>query len=199
MFTSRETHGRIYRRVVAAAAIVFVSIAAPVTIAQAATPDRFRFDDSGDFVQEDFCGDQTVRWEFHVWGSGVGRIAGRERAVHYTVTAHGDATITNLATGKAFTLTWEDQSQDMRVLDNGDGTLSLFGNSGGAERTRGPDGQLLNVKRGLTQWMVLIDHGGTPTDPSDDEFISLTFLGGPGPHETPSYPEFCDAFRALTG
>jgi hypothetical protein len=45
-----------------------------------------------------------------------------------------------------------------------------------AERTYGPDHPLLDVHSGLTTWVVVIDYNGTLLDPSDDKFVSLTFL-----------------------
>ena len=124
----------------------------------------------------------------------MGRLSGPGRQLRYTVTHHGHSTYTNLATGRTFTLAWNYVDQDQRVADNGDGTVSIFGHSPGSERVRGPDGKLLDVKAGLTKWMVVVDRGGTPTDASDDTFISITFLSGPD-----VYADFCDDFRALTG
>ena len=66
------------------------------------------------------------------------------------MTHHGEATYTNLATGRKFTLAWTYIDQDKRVTYNRDGTLSILGNSPGSERVRGPDGKLLDVKAGLS-------------------------------------------------
>ena len=180
------------RILLVSATLVFAGIATSMSAAQAKPVDRWTFDDQQEFVEEGFCGDQTVHIETGQSGGGVGRVKGRDRDVVYTVRFHGEATITNLATGRAFYLEWDYIDQEARVTYNGDGTNSVFGNSAGSERTRGPDGQLLDTKSGLTKWMVLLDDGGTPRDPSDDEFIDITFFSGP------RYEAFCDDFIALT-
>lgn len=45
----------------------------------------------------------------------------------------------------------------------------------GNEKWYGPDGKVLFRNPGQVRFEILIDHGGTPGDPSDDEF--LEFLG----------------------
>ena len=39
----------------------------------------------------------------------------------------------------------------------------------------GEDGKVIARNPGQVRFEILVDHGGTPTDPSDDEF--LEFLG----------------------
>jgi hypothetical protein len=181
------------RRTLLVSASLVLAMAIPTTSAQAKPTDQFRFADHDSYVLGDFCGDIPVRVEFSERGSGVGRFAGRGRQLRYTVTHHGAATYTNLDTGRAFTFAWNYIDQDKRVTDNGDGTLSILGNSPGSERVKGPDGKLLDVKAGLFRWVVVLEDEGTPTDPSDDTFVSITFLSGPD-----VYTELCDDFRALT-
>jgi hypothetical protein len=82
---------------------------------------------------------------------------------------------TNVANGN--TATEEDTvlSKDLRVTDNGDGTLTILGLATGNGVAYGPDGKAIARDPGQTRFEVLIDNGGTPSDPSDDEF--LEFLG----------------------
>jgi hypothetical protein len=61
------------------------------------------------------------------------------------------------------------------VTDNGDGTLTLLILSTFNSVLYGPDGKAIARDPGQARFEVLIDHGGTPTDPSDDEFFE--FLG----------------------
>ena len=63
----------------------------------------------------------------------------------------------------------------MRVTDNGDGTLTILVLSTGNVVLYGEDGKAIARNPGQIRFEILIDHGGTPTDPSDDEF--LAFLG----------------------
>jgi hypothetical protein len=65
-------------------------------------------------------------------------------------------------------------NKDLKVTDNGDGTLTIPGMGAGMSKYLGPDGFLF-LDAGQFRFEVLIDHGGTPTDPSDDEEIEGTF------------------------
>lgn len=182
------------RRIVLVSVLAALGVAMPTPTASADPADQFRFADDGSYVLDDFCGDIPTAVEFTERGSGIGHLSGRGRELRYTVDHHGDATYTNVATGRGFTFSWNYLDQDKRVTDNGDGTLSIFGNSPGSEQVRGPDGKLLDVKAGLFRWVIVLDDGGTPSDPSDDTFVSITFLSGPD-----IYSGLCDDFRALTG
>jgi hypothetical protein len=83
--------------------------------------------------------------------------------------------LTSLANGKSVTQVSRDIDQDMLVTDNGDGTLTILAKSVGVDVLYSSDGEVLARNPGQTRVEVLIDHGGTPSDPSDDEF--LEFLG----------------------
>ena len=55
---------------------------------------------------DDYCGDLHVRIDVHDQGHFVSRPTGPNRCPRSTATHHGGVTITNLATDKAFTVTW---------------------------------------------------------------------------------------------
>jgi hypothetical protein len=61
--------------------------------------------------------------------------------------------------------------KDLRVTDNGDGTLTILILATGNSVLYGEDGKVIARNPGQTRFEILVDHGGTPTDPSDDEFI----------------------------
>jgi hypothetical protein len=65
--------------------------------------------------------------------------------------------------------------KDLRVTDNGDGTLTVLVVATGNAVVYREDGKAIARNPGQTRFEILVDHGGTPTDPSDDEF--LAFLG----------------------
>jgi hypothetical protein len=173
-----------------AAGTVFAAIGGAVTTAQARPTEHFKVYDAFSYVTEQ-CGLQ-VGVDGHESGALNGRVVGNG-TLRYTVTHHGESTWTNLATGRAFTFIWNYLDQDLRVTDNGDGTLTIFGHSPGSERTYGPDGKLLDNKSGLFTWLTTIDYGGTLLDPSDDVFLGIKFLSGPA-----VYGNLCKDFRALT-
>ena len=83
------------------------------------------------------------------------------------------STVTNLSNGKVLTTTVRASAMDTSVVDNGDGTLTITGKFVGTSVGQFPTVTFRDS--GLVMSQFLIDHGGTPGDPSDDEFIA--FLG----------------------
>ena len=61
------------------------------------------------------------------------------------------------------------RDKDQRVTDNGDGTLTILVLATGNSTLYGPDGKAIARNPGQIRFEFLVDHGGTPTDPSDDE------------------------------
>jgi hypothetical protein len=82
---------------------------------------------------------------------------------------------TNVANGNTVTEQDTVLNKDLRVTDNGDGTLTILVLATGNNVAYGPDGTAIARDPGQTRFEILIDNGGTPSDPSDDEF--LEFLG----------------------
>jgi hypothetical protein len=78
----------------------------------------------------------------------------------------------------------------LKVTDNGDGTLTILVMGTGNSTLYGPEGNAIARDPGQIRFEVLIDHGGTPSDPSDDEF--LEFLGDVKP-STGRSDDFCEA------
>jgi hypothetical protein len=63
----------------------------------------------------------------------------------------------------------------LRITDNGDGTITILVLATGNAVLYGEDGKALARNPGQIRFEILIDTAGTPSDPSDDEF--LAFLG----------------------
>jgi hypothetical protein len=82
---------------------------------------------------------------------------------------------TNLANGKFVTFKGNVTEKDLKVTDNGDGTLTILVLATGNAVLYGMNGKAIARNPGQVRFELLIDHSGTPTDPSDDEF--LEFLG----------------------
>lgn len=175
----------------AAAALGCCGITAPAAFARPIGHEHFV--EHVEYPVDDVCGDLDAAVTFDDRGNLIGRISGNNRLPRYTVKHHYSATWTNPATGKALTFLGGYTDQDLQATDNGDGTLTIVGRTGGSERSYGPDGQLLHVQSGRTDWRVLLDDAGTPTDPSDETVIDFEFLRGE--HGL----DFCSAYPQLTG
>ena len=103
---------------------------------------------------------------------------------------------TNPETGLTYTVVRDRQMKDLRLTDNGDGTLTLVGLSTGALFTYGPDGERLDIRAGLSRETFLVDTKGT-ADPIDDE---LTPVGDPVTAGLDTTTDFCtDFFEATQG
>jgi len=95
-----------------------------------------------------------------------------------------------LPNGHTFVVTFSFASRDLRVTDNGDGTLTILAQSAGNFVASGSHSPIVLRSTGIQRVELRVNHAGTPTDPSDDE--QLEFLGiikGP----TGRTDDFCEA------
>ncbi|MGH9249529.1 MAG: hypothetical protein ACRD0W_08465 [Acidimicrobiales bacterium] len=123
---------------------------------------------------------------------------GPDGLVYFAANVRGVDSWTNLATGKTFTIEGTFLDKDQRVTDNGDGTLIILIKSPGQQKVYGPDSERLFLDSGIFSFEILVDHGGTPTDPSDDEFLAdLGVVKVTGRSDTAGR-DFCEDFREFT-
>ena len=155
------------------AAVLTVGLATSAALARPL--EKVHFHDVTSEVVEDFCGDLTVRIDEDIRGAFLLNAHGPDGLAYGSERARGTQVITNLANDKTFTQIFSVLTKDLKVTDNGDSTLTILVLATGSGKVYGPDGKLLFNDPGQIRFEVLIDHGGTPTDPSDDEF--LEFLG----------------------
>ena len=100
---------------------------------------------------------------------------GSDRLDYFLQHGRRSEVLTNLANGVSVTSLTIVTEKDLRVTDNGDGTLTILILATGNAILYGEDGKAIARNPGQVRFEILVDHGGTPTDPSDDEF--LEFLG----------------------
>ena len=163
------------RRLISVGGMALLLLSLAATAAAAKPLEHEHFTDVSSQVITDFCGDLTVREDVDVSGMFLFNARGRDGIPYATATVHGSVSWTNLANGKTMTQVFNFVDKDLKITDNGDGTLTIRVMSAGGSKVLGPDGKLLFKDSGLIWFEVLIDHGGTLTDASDDEF--LEFLG----------------------
>jgi hypothetical protein len=178
------------------AACAVVASASPVN---AAPLERGSFHDVGSESLEDFCGDLDVIYSFDVSGSFLVIARGPDGLVHFRDSVRGTEVFTNTETGRSYTGVFTIASRNLKVTDNGDGTLTLLIQGSGSQKWYDGDGKLVLRDTGLTRVEILVDHAGTPTDPSDDEF--LEFLGvvkGPTGRNDTEGRDFCEDLILFT-
>jgi hypothetical protein len=124
-----------------------------------------------------FCdvGGFTADLDFTVDGRFMLKSRGPDQLVYYQEHVKVTQVITNVATGESVTEVDTVMTKDQRVTNNGDGTLTLLVLATGNAVVYGPNGKAIARNPGQIRFKLLLDHGGTPRDPSDDEF--LEFLG----------------------
>lgn len=163
--------GRRLAVTIGAASLLLLLVAG---VASARPLENEHFHETSSEVIEDFCGDLTVREDIDVRGHTLVNPRGRDGLPFFHETVRGTFSWTNVANGKTMYQVFTINDKDLKVTDNGDGTLTILVLNTGGFKLFGPAGQRLRDS-GQIRFELLIDHGGTPTDPSDDEF--LEFLG----------------------
>jgi hypothetical protein len=174
------------------AILVLVAAAAAMLAAAAGAGPPFRetIHDEFEFVDENFC-DAGLAVEIAVvLDIRVHAVAhGSDGLVYFLL--HGTETdvLTNLENGRslrAFSLVIE---KDLRVTDNGDGTLTVLILATGNGVLYGENGKAIARNPGQIRIELLIDHGGTPNDPSDDVVLAEELVKG----STGRSDDFCEA------
>jgi hypothetical protein len=100
---------------------------------------------------------------------------GPDGLVYFHANVQVTTVYTNLDNGNTVTEVVNGVDKDLRVTDNGDGTLTILVLSTGNAAVFGPDGKALARNPGQIRFAFDVDHGGTPTDPFDDEEIEGSF------------------------
>lgn len=176
----------------AATALVAGTAAAP---ASAAPLDRGSFHDDTTEVTTDFCGDLTVRYQADVDIHYVFVAHGPDGLAHYTETIHGTETFTNVDTGRSMTHVMNFVSRDLKVTDNGDGTLTIIVLATGNFAVFGENGKAIARNPGQVRFRIVIDHNGTPSNPDDDVELSFEQIKD----STGRSDDFCAAVVAAIG
>jgi hypothetical protein len=191
---SKPRMGRTHSRRFVAVLACCVAVSA-VLAGQASASQIFqeRFHDEGTFVfpEGDFCDVEglTVHDAWNIDGK-ISAVQRGPNGFAY-VLEHFKSTVvyTNQANGKTATLVNKVNAKDLEVTDNGDGTLTLLTLLRGNDVLYGADGKAIGRNPGQSRYEILIDHGGTPNDPSDDEVIDFQRVKG----STGRTDDFCAA------
>ena len=155
-----------------AAAAIAVSLGglAGAAPAAAAPIDSGHFHDTGSELLDHFCGDISLVHTWDITGSYLGRVKGPDGQVYYRDRSSGTHVFINTATGRTYTQTFSTATHDAQITDNGDGTLTIVVQGSGNEKWYA-GGKLVLKNPGNLRWAILVDDGGTPDDPFDDEFL----------------------------
>ena len=179
---------------VLAGGVIALGAAAPVAAGQF---EKGHFHDFGEEVIEGFCGLDEVVHTFDFSGSFTGT-AQRDGLIHFRDHTLGTQSFTNPETGKSYSEAFTFSGHDLSVTDNGDGTLTIIFQGSGTDSWFDGDGKRVLSVSGMFRDELLIDNNGTPSDPSDDEF--LEFVGNVKPYQHNPFigRDFCEDFFLFT-
>lgn len=130
-------------------------------------------------------GDVHVNFTFNLRG-------GPNVFPYYRESVSGTVVFTNLDTGGTYTNVFALNSRDHKIVDNGDGTITITGQNSGNSRWYDTDGRFVLKDTGVLRYAVDIDYNGTPGDASDDQEVpgSFRIVGDTGHNDTAGR-EFC--------
>jgi hypothetical protein len=98
---------------------------------------------------------------------------GRDGLIYFANRLSITETFTNPDNNETVLSTVNAIDKDLRVTDNGDGTLTILILSTGNAVFYDSDGKAIGRNPGQVRIELVVDHGGTPGDPSDDTEISF--------------------------
>jgi hypothetical protein len=177
------------RRLLLAAALLAVLVLAVPALAD---PGRvIKEDVHEEFFNEieAFCEtDMVVESHLVVDGTTTIMPRGRDGLIYFANRLSITETFTNVDNGNFVVSTVNLIDKDLRVTDNGDGTLTILILSTGNAVIYNSDGKAIGRNPGQVRFELVVDHGGTPTDPSDDTEISFEQVKG----STGRTDDFCE-------
>ena len=181
---------------IAPAAVILAAALTYNGSSSAAPPVHETFHDEFSFTDDDFCdAGLTIDGDVVVDGRGMIRARGQEGLIYFGEHIIVEATFTNPDTGAIMTTVEHSLSKDLHVIDNGDGTLSVTVLATGNFTMYAADGTAIGRNPGQFRFELLVDHGGTPTDPEDDVELDFQVLK----ESTGRTDDFCEiALAALT-
>jgi hypothetical protein len=176
------------RAVLVLAATVALTLTAA---ASAGKVSRETIHEEDTVVLEDFCEVEglTVELSFVLDLRVKSAPRGRDRLVYFQ--SHGRRTevITNVANDRFVTTASKVLEKDLKVTNNGDGTLTILILATGNAAVYGPNGKAIGRNPGQVRFELVVDHGGTPQDPDDDEELSFRIVR----ESTGRTDDFCGA------
>jgi hypothetical protein len=151
--------------------------ASAVLVGHASAKQIFQesFHDEGGLFHENFCGVErlTVKETF-VADVRVRVVSHGPDGFAYLLEHVRETSVLTNPDGKAVTFVRTGSSgKDLKVTDNGDGTLTTLVRVVGNDVLYGSEGKAIARDPGQSRFEVLSDHSGTPTDPFDDEVIAV--------------------------
>jgi hypothetical protein len=160
--------------------LAFLATAAVMlaAVAGAGQPIRETIHVEEDFIEENFCGEPGLTVNFKLVADIRLKVSarGKEGLAYFAEHATRRDLVTNVANRRSVSASFRFLEKDLRVTDNGDGTLTVVFFATGNAVMYGPNGKAIARDPGQFRAELLLDHGGTPNDPDDDELLDFRVL-----------------------
>jgi hypothetical protein len=126
---------------------------------------------------DSFCEtDMVVESHVVVDGTTTIRPRGRAGLIYFANRLRITETLTNVENDNTVVSTVNLIDKDLHVTNNGDGTLTILILSTGNAVIYNSDGKAIGRNPGQVRFELLVDHGGTPSDPTDDTELSFELV-----------------------
>jgi hypothetical protein len=155
---------------VAGMAVAGLVTAAPAT---AAPIDKGHFHDV--YTDTFNCDGTPLQIDGDVYVNFLFNQRGSSPFPYYRESLRGTITVTNLNTGGTFTTVLAVSTSDHKIVDNGDGTITITTLGRGGARYYDQYGRLVLKDPGRTVSAVDINYNGTPGNPEDDQEVPGSF------------------------
>ena len=171
------------RTPVAITAVALAAAAIFAAPAGAAPIDKGHFDDTFDsdpyfcqFTDDPADGGVNAVDHVHVTGNFIfNQRGGRNVFPYYRESVKVTVVTTNLDTGGTYTQIAGNNNTDHKIVDNGDGTITITVRAAGPARYYDQFGKFVLKDPGAFWWSVDIDYNGTPGNPDDDVEVPDSF------------------------
>lgn len=102
-------------------------------------------------------------------------LKGNSKFPFFRLHVAGTGVTTNTDTGGTYTNIFAVNNIDQKIVDNGDGTITITGQSQGSSRYYDQYGNFVLKDPGMIRISVVMDYHGTPGNPDDDTEVPGTF------------------------
>jgi hypothetical protein len=196
------THSRVLIAVIATVATSM--LATPWAGAEVVEKEHYAFTDS--HIEQDEHGDEfcpnvdfLVLFEGEISGMLLVKTKGSGPFPYFADRFHVRDVYTNLENGKTFTLDTVGRVSDQRIVDNGDGTITITVKDTARLHVYGPNGKRLFIDVGQIRFDVLIDYNGTPSNPDDDIVLEESEPTKVTGHSQTEGRDFCEDLATFIG
>lgn len=94
---------------------------------------------------------------------------------YYRESVRGTDMFTNLDNGGTYSDHFTANTRDHKIVDNGDGTITIFTQGSGSDVWRDTNGKVVLSDNGNIRFAIDVDFNGTPGNPDDDTEVPDSF------------------------